>query len=58
MNGVNLEIQPDLEGHKACVNSVNFSPDGQYLISGSDDKTIKLWDISTGKEIQSVNTEK
>ena len=39
-------------GHTNLVFSVAFSPDGKYALSGSDDKTIKLWDISTGKEIR------
>jgi WD40 repeat protein/tRNA A-37 threonylcarbamoyl transferase component Bud32 len=39
-----------LTGHASDVNSVAFSPNGQTLASGSDDKTIKLWDVATGKE--------
>jgi WD40 repeat protein len=35
-----------LEGHTNYVNSVAFSPSG-LLASGSSDRTIKLWDIST-----------
>jgi WD40 repeat protein/tRNA A-37 threonylcarbamoyl transferase component Bud32 len=36
-------------GHSYWVDSVAFSPDGQILASGSDDKTIKLWNIPTGQ---------
>jgi WD40 repeat protein len=39
------------EGHTDSVNSVAFSPDGWLLASGSDDNTIKLWDVATGSEV-------
>jgi WD40 repeat protein len=35
-----------LEGHRAAVTSVHFSPDGKKLLSGSDDTTIVLWNIA------------
>ncbi len=48
-----LTILHTLEGHKELVYSVNFSPDGKHLISGSFDKSLKLWDVKTAKEVKS-----
>ena len=38
-----------LQGHTESVWSVAFSPDGKTLASGSEDKTINLWDVSPAK---------
>jgi N-terminal domain of NWD NACHT-NTPase/NACHT domain/WD domain, G-beta repeat len=38
-----------LEGHSSSVNSVVFSHDGSKLASGSDDHTIRVWDVATGQ---------
>jgi len=43
-----------LRGHTAAVFSVALSADGQTLVSGSLDKTIKVWNLSTGKEIRTL----
>ena len=40
------------EGHQHAVNSVDFSPNGKYLASGSEDGTFKIWDAATGKELK------
>jgi WD40 repeat protein len=37
-------------GHTDQVTSVAFAPDGKALASGSLDKTIRLWNLKTGKE--------
>ncbi|NJM86462.1 MAG: hypothetical protein HC847_03880 [Hydrococcus sp. RU_2_2] len=40
-----------LVGHLDRVSTVCFSCDGKTLISGSWDKTIKIWQIDKGQEI-------
>ena len=37
-----------LEGHSNSVTSVAFSPNGKHVVSGSHEKTLRLWDAATG----------
>ncbi len=43
-------------GHHAALTCAAFSTDGQYLLSGGDDGSIKLWEVATGREIRTLDT--
>jgi WD40 repeat protein len=40
-----------LHGHSALLTKVAYSPDGKRLATASTDKTSKVWDAETGKEL-------
>jgi len=42
------------EGHTNEVTKCEFSPDGKYIISGSKDKTLKIWEVATCNELFSL----
>ncbi|HIE09351.1 MAG TPA: WD40 repeat domain-containing protein [Armatimonadetes bacterium] len=51
-----LKLPPDIKaipqeriGHWGSVFSVSFSPDGRLLASGSEDWTVKIWEVKTKK---------
>ena len=56
MEALSRRLQPahwtfgrTLKGHSDRVCACAFSPDGSYVASGSDDYSVKLWDIQTGE---------
>jgi hypothetical protein len=44
-----------LEGHSRGVTGVAVSPCGRRAVSASADKTLKVWDLGTGRELRTLN---
>ncbi|KAF0307472.1 Ribosome biogenesis protein bop1 [Amphibalanus amphitrite] len=41
-------------GHKNIVRTLSVDPGGQFFASGSDDSTLRIWEISTGRCMKTV----
>jgi hypothetical protein len=59
--GKRLDRKPDarpaavrLAGHDEAVRTVSFSPKGQFVLSGSDDHTVRVWDPASGKNLAAL----
>src|ERR1017187_7127454 len=51
MEGAEAKLYLQL-GHSNTVMSVAFSPDGRWALTGSSDKTARVWEVATGKEVR------
>ncbi len=49
------KLQNTLAEHNGLISRVVWSPDGKKLASSSFDRTIKLWDVDTGKCLQTLS---
>jgi WD40 repeat protein len=47
-------LKIDTGGHKAIIRDTFFTRDGRYLVSASDDKTVRVWDVQTGKTVRII----
>lgn len=45
-------LQIDSGGHMSKIQDIFFTHDGKTLISASDDKTVRVWDIASGKTVR------
>ncbi len=45
-------IRLNLRGHRDVVWSAAYSPNGQYIVTASEDQTARLWNAITGEELQ------
>lgn len=46
-----------LSGHPKNINAIVFSPDGRSLVSLSDDRTVKVWDVTSGRAMRTLQNE-
>jgi len=48
---VHAQLSAILTGHGGAVLSVAFAPDRRILATGSDDRSVRLWDLPSGKQV-------
>ena len=51
------QLMLDTGGHMSQIVDIAFTPDGKQLVSASNDKTIRVWDIATGKTVRMIRGE-
>ncbi len=58
MEGSPVRSLETAERHRDRINDLSFSDDGRWLVTGSADETVKLWDLSTNQLIRTIQIDK
>jgi WD40 repeat protein len=45
----------NLEGHTSCIYSIKFNGSGELICTGSNDKSIRVWEVTTGRLVRRVD---
>jgi WD40 repeat protein len=51
------QIVIDSKGHSARISNLHYTPDGTQIISISEDKTVKVWDVESGKMLKKFESQ-
>lgn len=51
-NPTTMKLIRELDGHSDWITCIDYRSDGTQLISGSADKSVRLWDVATGNQSQ------
>lgn len=54
---IDLESKKEIRsfrGHTGAVHALAFSPDGKRLLTGSDDRTMRVWNVENGRELNKL----
>nr|CAH7769005.1 unnamed protein product [Callosobruchus chinensis] len=50
-------LSVEYKGHTDMVRTISIDKTGQYLVSGSDDTTVKIWEVNTGRCLKTIKTD-
>jgi WD40 repeat protein len=56
--GTKFASMKRLTGHKGAVTGLSLSADGMLLASGSEDRTVRVWDVATARQLHLFTDEK
>jgi WD40 repeat protein len=51
------QIVIDSKGHSARISNIHYTKDGTQIVSVSEDKTIKIWDVESGKMLKKFESQ-